>query len=520
MIVFDSINDKKWYGSEFDLNLKTRNAFIIKSNTNIKHEVKIAPGMYTLHILGRKRSGDGKIIVNLISDNGSLLFAENIELNRTSAMEFKYEFNIPFEYDKCYIAISRAKGAFGSVQIDRIRLAISDTSKSAKRIEDVLALKNNKINSIDNLDYKPIKSKIVFIIPYGIYGGAEIYLQSIIENINIGDFNIELIYLARNKLMNFIQDPRIKSRLCRNLDSLKGSLISGNYDYVVYYNRADVYRLIELMKDTNQLQSKIIEIYHSDFEWPGAVSKIKERRFVDLMIRTTPFIGNDISGISEDKKATVPIGIDITKFKFANFDQSIRQNLKGDRDGVIGTVARLSPEKNLEYVLELAGKMKNYSFVIIGEGPLLSKLSGIIIDENLNNVSLMGFQKDIHKYLPAFDAFLLTSKIEGTPISILEAMSSEVVVFSSKVGAIPAIIREDERTGFFISGVPAKDRKLIIDNISRADVIANAKKMVDNEYEIKSNAAEFMRAIIDLERRFVVIDDNHNNHYVLKGRFI
>src|SRR5690606_4372572 len=102
------------------------------------------------------------------------------------------------------------------------------------------------------------------------------------------------------------------------------------------------------------------------------------------------------------------------------------------------------------------------------------------------------------RYYGIFDAFMLTSKMEGTPISILEAMASGVPVFTSNVGQISSII-EDGETGFFLSDNPSKDAQLIRDNMFNHDVILQARKYVEETHDQEVITAKFVNSIIDIQ---------------------
>jgi glycosyltransferase involved in cell wall biosynthesis len=86
--------------------------------------------------------------------------------------------------------------------------------------------------------------------------------------------------------------------------------------------------------------------------------------------------------------------------------------------------------------------------IILGVGPNSSKIKALIRRLNIeDNVSLLGFKKNINYYLEHSKVFLMTSKTEGFPNSMLEAMSMGVPVVSiDSPGAPKEIlkgIRED-----------------------------------------------------------------------------
>ena len=66
-----------------------------------------------------------------------------------------------------------------------------------------------------------------------------------------------------------------------------------------------------------------------------------------------------------------------------------------------------------------------------------------------------GSRNDVESLSAAFDAFALTSKTEGLPLGVLEAMSMGLPVVSTKVGGIPDVI-ESGVTGYWSRGRVAR----------------------------------------------------------------
>ena len=90
---------------------------------------------------------------------------------------------------------------------------------------------------------------------------------------------------------------------------------------------------------------------------------------------------------------------------------------------------------------------------------------------------------------------MLTSKIEGTPISILEAMASGLVVFAPDVGAISSII-EDKQTGFLLTKDVNNDIDIIRDNFDKKDIGNNARKYVLDSHDISNISFKFLNYLI------------------------
>ena len=140
---------------------------------------------------------------------------------------------------------------------------------------------------------------------------------------------------------------------------------------------------------------------------------------------------------------------------------------------IAGTIANFYPTKGLEYLIEAAKRFKDdkeIAFFIIGDGPERQNLEARIKNLELERkVYLLGQLADGHKYLPAFDVFVLPSVKEGSPWSLIEAMSAKLPVIATGVGAVPEII-EDGKNGFVIE---PKNPEQMADKI---------KEILDNDY--------------------------------------
>ena len=119
---------------------------------------------------------------------------------------------------------------------------------------------------------------------------------------------------------------------------------------------------------------------------------------------------------------------------------------------VVGSIAELTNNKGLVYLLEAAAKTQEpILFYLIGEGEKYKQFEEYIKNYNLTHkVILAGFILDAIQYLKAFDIFVLPSLKEGLPYTLLEAASAGLPLISTRVGGIPEII-EDGKNGLLVS---------------------------------------------------------------------
>jgi glycosyltransferase EpsD len=118
-------------------------------------------------------------------------------------------------------------------------------------------------------------------------------------------------------------------------------------------------------------------------------------------------------------------------------------------------VAEFIPRKQHEWLLSsiepLLASRPNLELVLVGNGPLESKVSARVQASGLEGrVHLLGFRRDVAEILRAADLAVSTSRHEGLPMGVAEAMASGLpVVVSEDRGHRDLVV--DEETGFVVA---------------------------------------------------------------------
>jgi len=97
---------------------------------------------------------------------------------------------------------------------------------------------------------------------------------------------------------------------------------------------------------------------------------------------------------------------------------------------MIGTVARLVPQKALHIAIEASALLTDTHLLIIGDGPLRTQLEALANKLNAP-VTFLGEQSQVETLLPHLDLFVLSSKWEGEPIALLEAIASGLPIVAT-----------------------------------------------------------------------------------------
>ena len=97
------------------------------------------------------------------------------------------------------------------------------------------------------------------------------------------------------------------------------------------------------------------------------------------------------------------------------------------------SVCRLVDQKNIQEFIQIAQRMQECNFILIGDGPKYNQIKKIIDLSNLKNIYLLGMKKKVFYFLRKSDIYLSTSLYEGLPISIIEAMSVGLPIVATNV---------------------------------------------------------------------------------------
>lgn len=116
---------------------------------------------------------------------------------------------------------------------------------------------------------------------------------------------------------------------------------------------------------------------------------------------------------------------------------------------VFGWVGRLIPVKGADIFLRALASLgetsRAYKASLIGDGRELIRLKRLADRLAIRDqVSFHGRVPDAARYFSAFDAFVLSSRSEGTPMVLFEAMAARTPIIAAKVGGVPDVVSDSE----------------------------------------------------------------------------
>jgi glycosyltransferase involved in cell wall biosynthesis len=183
-------------------------------------------------------------------------------------------------------------------------------------------------------------------------------------------------------------------------------------------------------------------------------------RFTDLILVETEFIrsyGMHHRVVRDPAKlVVVPMGVDLKKFSPSpHGPDNLRETLGfGAQDLVVGTVARLVPDKGLECFMRMAARIQavrsDVRFLLVGDGPLREALARLAETLGIRpQVVFAGYRADVPALMEAMDLFVLPTLREGFGVVFAEAMAMGKATIGSRIGPVGEVV-EDGVTGFLV----------------------------------------------------------------------
>ena len=182
---------------------------------------------------------------------------------------------------------------------------------------------------------------------------------------------------------------------------------------------------------------------------------------------------------------------------------SDRSTLYGETDiepgtTVVGAIARLAPQKNPLAIVRAGGELQrrghDVAVVVIGDGPLAEKCRQYIHKHDVD-AHLLGFHEHALELLVDFDVFLMPSRFEGFPLTVLECLHAGVPVVAYDVGGIAEAVTDGE-TGFVVTPGDEEEfisrtERLVTNHERREEMSARAETVARAQYTAERMVADY-----------------------------
>jgi glycosyltransferase involved in cell wall biosynthesis len=220
----------------------------------------------------------------------------------------------------------------------------------------------------------------------------------------------------------------------------------------------------------------------------GYFGRFRERAFIraewllargtNAVIAVSDEVRDDLVELgvaAPDKISVIPYGFDLSALGRPTDEDRARGRAEvgiGPETFVLGWAGRLTaikrPEDLVRVLASLVDRGTDAALVAVGDGPDRASVETLAARLGVaERCHLVGFQQDMSHWYGLFDAFLLTSENEGTPVAAIEALASACPVVATNAGGTATVVRNGE-TGYI---VPVGDTEALASHL--ADLAGN-----------------------------------------------
>lgn len=153
-----------------------------------------------------------------------------------------------------------------------------------------------------------------------------------------------------------------------------------------------------------------------------------------------------------ERIAVIPYGFDLSRLTRPGSRErdALRRELDvGPQTFVVGFAGRLTtikrPHDLVRVLAGLRARGEDAVLVVLGDGPDRASVEALAQELGVAGACrFLGFRRDVARWYGAFDAFLLTSENEGTPVVAIEALAAECPVVATEAGGTATVVRHGE----------------------------------------------------------------------------
>jgi glycosyltransferase involved in cell wall biosynthesis len=209
----------------------------------------------------------------------------------------------------------------------------------------------------------------------------------------------------------------------------------------------------------------------------AAVFRLLERwlaRHSTALVAVSPEVRDDLVALKiapADKFTVIRLGIELderTRAGVADGKEERRQLGIPPESFLVGWVGRMASVKRTDDVLVAFRGLRDLGvdahLCLVGDGPDRAQVEKRAHELGvMKRTIFLGYQEEVAPLYAAFDALILPSGNEGTPVSAIEALAAGRPVVATSVGGVPDVVRERE-DGFL---VPVGDTEAMAERLER-----------------------------------------------------
>jgi glycosyltransferase involved in cell wall biosynthesis len=236
-------------------------------------------------------------------------------------------------------------------------------------------------------------------------------------------------------------------------------------------------------------------------------------RITDALVVVSPAVRDELLALgigTPSKWHVIPLGLDLEPLRTSKVRRPAARAALGipDVGPVVGIVGRLVPIKEHATFFRaaeiVARDHPSATFVVAGDGEDRARLEPVARRLLGERVVFLGWVLDLRVLYAALDVVVLTSRNEGTPVALIEAMAANRPIVATSVGGVADVVK-DGRTGLLArpgdaSAVAAAIRR-IINEPTLARALARRGRERSARYGVERLADDLSALYASLARR-------------------
>ena len=246
--------------------------------------------------------------------------------------------------------------------------------------------------------------------------------------------------------------------------------------------------------------------------WVAVVDKLHNRysTHVIAVSDSTRAYAIDKEGLEPDRVTTIHNGIDLDIYRTGALPRDAaraRWNLPQDAFVVAG-IGRLSFQKNFSLFLDAAAAvLKRHPeayFVIAGTGAEEAQLKARADRLDIRSrLRFLGYVANMTELYPAVDMLMLTSRYEGLPITVLEAMATGIVIVSSRLDGVQEVLVDGVDGALVTPGNAAEFSSAVCDLIEQPGKAQRYRAAALAKVQAGYSAQAMSRAVDAIYNRYL-----------------
>lgn len=360
--------------------------------------------------------------------------------------------------------------------------------------------------------------KILHVVSALDNGGVERMLYNYLSDIEKKDLQFDFIVhekkegkiekkLKEKGCIIYHVKPK-KESILKNLKQIRRIIVQGNYDVVHCHQNFSSFTTLWIAK-RNHVKIRIVHSHgcKPSKSWNG---KAKEKIFRKLNKWNANYFfacgedaakwlyGNDWK--ENEKHIIMPNAIEVESFRYS---PKAKENKK---QKVLLHIGRFSPEKNQIFLVELMEYLKQkgksqYKLILVGEGSTKAEIQKKVKEKNMEeNIHFLGTRDDIGEIMSMSDIFLLPSKHEGFPVTVIEAQANGIPIICSE--NVPREVKLTNLVQFVtIQSIEEWGKEIEqIKIISTEDRVQYNEMLKNTIYNIKNQSIKYLKWLKEIEK--------------------